>query len=68
MTCEYYNSKLPICRGTPCENEYDCQRIKALKEMREEVPQRPSIENVFDSIILFESETIDLNEVKRMAN
>lgn len=65
MACEYYDSKLPFCGGVSCDNAYDCQRVIALKGMKAQFSQRPSIETVMDSVILFEGETIDLNEVQR---
>ncbi|VVB82205.1 Uncharacterised protein [uncultured archaeon] len=68
MACEHYNSKLPICGGVSCDNAYDCQRVSALKEMKAQFSKKPSIETVMESVILFENENIDLNEVKRMAN
>jgi len=67
MACNVYNPRASYCGKVPCDNAYDCQRVVALKEMSATVQQRPSIENMFDSLILFEGETIDLNEMKRMA-
>lgn len=68
MVCEHYNSKLPICGGVSCDKAYDCKRVSALKEMNSEIPKRPSVRIVFESIILSESDTIDSNEIGRGFN
>lgn len=64
MTCQYYNSTLSICKGGPCGKSYNCQRINVLKEMEEQLPQKPSIEIIAASVI----PNIDLNELKRILN